>query len=333
MLGVETCLDANKFDDHKWGLMCELFHPVFRLGNILKSSAVINRSQGLRVAKRLVENSSAIVVRSFERASSTLTGIRLCHKLSADTLGEALSKKSPLIVVDFPVVKFSIDGFLCESRSCVTVCTNEKKSKCWTRVISLNGERTAEKEDAFFDLSEKLCEELNASIIASYREAIVSELKESFENNDFVLKSDYKLKSRIVSTDDVIVDGFCRDVFAYGQSADDAPEAMAEISAIMRQIDDSVPTVFATSADIKVKQRIMKKGVRRLGVTSTRYAASVDDPFETELVSGVFTLSFDKICAKFVGVGFDPIARTVRPTKSVSQVLSIQLANEYGSLY
>lgn len=312
--------------------------PVFRQGIVLSSKFSLSRETALRIANRIFDDSAAYVDRAIngiESASKTPSSKKILGLPIQDSSNDkillqnkpASLRINPTIVIDFPVIERKIGNYNIEVRSCLTVCTENRQSKCWTRINLLDKNISKNDLDEIFDAFEEIANHIHCQIIIEYKNTIKSELHREKIHFEKVFTMDI----RTVSGSDVFFDNYFNKVFNHPtESSTDKHDRdkIAKFFKIINSDIENIPALHSKSNACSTKSR-----VRQIGFSAPRSTPTNDRKSEVDPVNVVYLLKYDDKKATFTGIGYDPMLDKVSSLESLSHIASASVAVEFGGLF
>ena len=292
----------------------------------------------MRIANRIFDESAAYVARATAGIDSAFKALGGNKVLSPPIFGNSdspllINKKSaslrinPTIVIDFPSIKCIIGQYNIEIRSCLTVCTDNKQSKCWTRINFLDRNLPENIIDKIFDCFEEIANHIHDQIVMEYKETIKKELNRKRIHFEKIFTMDI----RTVSGNDVFFEKYFNKIFNRPTEAHADKHDQEKIAKFLKVINSdisNIPPPYAKSSARRSKPRI-----RQIGFSAPRSASMDDKKSEIDSVNVVYLLKYDDKKASFTGVGYDPMFDKVGSLESLSHIASASVAVEFGGLF
>lgn len=309
--------------------MCGLHHLVFRQGHVLASNRKLSYVEAIDIARDVKDNIEAAirdiaaVLRSY--ATDAEAELRI---LNGDTIGTARVQKGNTVQVDFPVIEFFFNGETYETRTVVTVCVEERQSKCWTRVSMRDNEDDYPMAAKIFEELEALAARINRTVITWYDGRIKAGV-----GAQYGVEIDYTMNVRTASGDDVRFDKYFAKVFEERPVPADGDWLVIkeEVTKALTNINPNVPHAIRNADD-------NGKSYRRFGIATQRSNPlvvdyEVDDPIDSETVNAIVSVEYDDNKAEFTGIGYDRLWEKESSPITTSSLANRSIAVEYGALF
>ena len=293
-----------------------ILFPVLRSGTIVKSSSNLRRPTALRVAENIYSDApifAGAIVGVFAEYGAT-------HLPSASTEADIPSVRVwPTIVVDLPILRVSFQNSTFQARSCITVCVDDRQSKCWTRINSEDHECNSADLLRLFSTLEDIAEKINSRLIEIYQKSISKISKRPVK-----LSRDYDIVVRTISDDDDTVSKYFNSEFIPNSKSS---ISVKELSAIQSMVSllDSPAAVKRAGQNPESKAEI--------GFSSLRQSIGENGELFSDVIEAIYRIRWNKRRAIFSGVGHEPRPNSVSVKSSASYIASANVAIEYGSLF
>ena len=310
--------------------MCNLHHLVFRQGHVLASERKLKFEEASAIAEDIEDNAhiaiDAIIGALTDYAKTCGTALTVSNR---DEIGPAKVRKSSTIQVDFPAFEFAYRGHRFETRTVVTVCVEDKQSKCWTRVSMRDDEADYPEAAADFEQLETLASQINAVVVEWYDGKIKSGV-----GQEFGVEVDFTMNVRTASGDDESFDDYFRRVYERAAGTEDE-----KMKAVSQEITRTLQIMNPNVDHSKIRGEVDGDKYRRFGVATERPTPISEvetdeyDGSDSESVNAIVSMKYNDNTAEFTGVGYDRFFNSNSSAFTLSSLASRSIAIEYGSLF
>jgi hypothetical protein len=312
--------------------MCEPTYPIFRCGSILRADKPAIAQTTVDLGRKL-EASSEDFTSAFLRFLSKTMKLGKVERTPVTSGSSTRVRVHPVIIVDFPPVRFKFDGLKVDARVCMTTWTGERKAKIWTRYSVVDLQSDKKTVARFFAHARKA-----APLVQTFVEEYYSALIQSA----FSIKVEkiFEIYIRMVSTPNRRILRAVDDDQSPSRPMSKAKLLATAVRVLQSEfgLDLGIPQeqtqrlVKSFQYPLNSMLAISEKAGVEPTTESLERLLTLSIPEYDDNVQGLYIVDLNKTEAEVYGIAYEEFAPKAF-TNAASQIASAELSYQLGGVY